>query len=193
MWTNIADPGISQQNDQWGMLGMVYGYDQLNRLVYANGYNGSAFNATNSTWSATETPVKYHNSFTYDANGNIFTQLRADQMNTYMRDLAYEQTPAFVSNPYYYVDPSTRIDQISYGYERNSTDEMESNRLYQVTDAINYGWDGTTDNKLGDIYDVNALEEDDINYTNNFVCAQFGDYGYTAIGELERDDAEAPH
>jgi hypothetical protein len=167
MWTNIADPGISQQNDQWGMLGMAYRYDQLNRLVSANGYNGAAFDAVAGAWSQTETPAKYHNSFTYDANGNILTQLRADQSNTNLRNAAYEQSPDFANNPHYYVDPNSYIDNIAYTYERNADNEIVANRLYHVNDAVNHTTEALTD---------------DINYTNN--------YGYTAIGELERDNNE---
>jgi hypothetical protein len=93
------------------------------------------------------------------------TQLRADQSNTNLRNAAYEQSPDFASNPHYYVDPNSYIDNIAYTYVRNADNEIMANRMYHVYDAVNH----TTD---GDIYSTTAAVNDDINYTNN--------YGYTA-------------
>jgi hypothetical protein len=95
----------------------------------------------------TETPAKYHNSFTYDANGNILTQLRADQSKTNLRNAAYEQSPDFANNPHDYVDPNSYIDNIAYAYERNAEGEIVANRLYHVNDALNHPNDGHIDEK----------------------------------------------
>jgi hypothetical protein len=74
------------------MMRLISNYDQLSRLVRANGYNGAAFDAVSGTGSLAEAPTKYHNSFMYDANGNILAPLRDDQRNTNLRNLVSEQT-----------------------------------------------------------------------------------------------------
>jgi hypothetical protein len=45
MLTHIAnpDPTSNSDDDRWGMLGMAYRYDQLNRLVRVVGYNDYAY------------------------------------------------------------------------------------------------------------------------------------------------------
>lgn len=74
MWTTIDEPSTTTASDRWGMLGMAYNYDQLNRLVKAEGYQN--FDMEQNQWSLTASDLMYHNSFTYDANGNIEIQRR---------------------------------------------------------------------------------------------------------------------
>jgi len=53
MWTNMANPGTDLPGDNWGMLGMVYRYDQLNRLINAAGYNPNNFYPEQNRWDTT--------------------------------------------------------------------------------------------------------------------------------------------
>lgn len=72
---------------------------------------------------------------------------------------------------------------MEYGYELDANNDPISNRLYHVQDGINYGVNADgIDEKPGDIYNETECNQADIRSNNN--------YGYTAIGELERDNEE---
>lgn len=106
-------------------LGNVYQYDQLNRLSNAQSY---AMNSSTFTWSNGATPM-YKNSFTYDANGNILTQNRANGANTVLDDLTYHYE-TFPNG-----DPRNRLAYVSDA--SSNTDPLElSNQS-----AANYSYD----------------------------------------------------
>ena len=119
-------------------LGNAYKYDQLNRLSQSKSF--SNIDLGSNAWGSTGTyDNQYYNAFTYDANGNILTQIRHDSTGT-------------------------KIDDLVYHYETNFAGRLLRNRLYQVNDAVNastYSDDiddmGTFDN------DVNF-----INTNNNY-------------------------
>jgi RHS repeat-associated protein len=73
-------------------LATAYTYDKLSRLEDAMYYNNFAGNA----WQATGTVLPdYRNTFTYDANGNIKTQVRngSSEEGVAMDNLTYEYEP----------------------------------------------------------------------------------------------------
>src|SRR3954464_13127076 len=83
-----------------------YGYDQLNRLVAMNAYEGLD-NATNSF-----TPIAledYKERITYDANGNI---------KTYLRNGSTAQ--------------GLSMDDLSYSYNLDANGKLVNNRLRHV-------------------------------------------------------------
>jgi RHS repeat-associated protein len=86
MQTNLT-PTAGHENDPGaGILGMVYQYDQLNRIKDAQGY----MNFTGGEWQANSAPENmYRNQFTYDANGNILSQRRADREEHFFDELTY--------------------------------------------------------------------------------------------------------
>jgi hypothetical protein len=49
------------------MLGTVYQYDQLNRLISGNAYQ-QTFDEATGQWTAAGETAMYNNQFTYDAN-----------------------------------------------------------------------------------------------------------------------------
>ena len=77
-------------------LGNIYRYDQLNRILQSNsydGYEGGPKNITGSNdWTSCASPITdmYKNEFTYDANGNILTQRRHDETGQQFDDLIYQ-------------------------------------------------------------------------------------------------------
>jgi len=116
-------------------LGNVYEYDQLNRLATARSFDNLDLNTN--TWGSAGAE-KYYNAFTYDANGNILTQLRKDQNNN-------------------------TIDSLSYKYHKNSSDKRVRNRLYSVHDTIvSSAYTDDIDNMSAFIPDGN------INIDNNY-------------------------
>jgi YD repeat-containing protein len=153
MMTNLADPDLADnpQGDKWGMLGMAYRYDQLNRIVSADGFTDYT-TSTNIWGTAVESSI-YNNAFTYDGNGNILTQKRSDQNSNEFEYLVYQ-----------YNNPGGKFLQ---------------NRLYHVDENSTVALTAYAD----DIDDQGTFDPDNLNSINN-------NYGYTELGELERDNAE---
>jgi RHS repeat-associated protein len=86
MQTNLTPTAGHESDPGAGMLGMVYQYDQLNRIKDAQGY----MNFTGGQWQANSAPENmYRNQFTYDANGNILSQRRADREEHFFDELTY--------------------------------------------------------------------------------------------------------
>jgi RHS repeat-associated protein len=86
MQTNLTPTAGHETDPGAGMLGMVYQYDQLNRIKDAQGY----MNFTGGEWQANSAPENmYRNQFTYDANGNILSQRRADREEHFFDELTY--------------------------------------------------------------------------------------------------------
>jgi RHS repeat-associated protein len=112
----------------------AYYYDQLNRLLEARAFvnvdSDAASNDFNSWENSGSYDDRYYNSFIYDANGNIETQLRKD------------------------VSGST-IDSLIYRYALDGNDEKVQNRLYCVNDI--YDYDDADIDDMGTF--VNALAE----------------------------------
>lgn len=121
--------------------GMAYHYDQLNRLRIAQGFDN--LDTLNNEWNAT-TPLnpRYFNSFTYDANGNILTQNRADGSNVLFDNLTYhyqlDDDGMPIRNRLYHVN-----DSASSGLKSDDIDNMAS--FISTDDLINtennYGYD----------------------------------------------------
>jgi RHS repeat-associated protein len=113
----------------------VYQYDQLNRLVESRSYeNGYA----NNLWNPTSYGNNYHNVFSYDANGNIQTQLRKQRNGA-------------------------PIDNLTYNYHNNSNGQLLSNRLYHVNDNVPAS---TTTNDIDD--QGSFVAGTTINQSNNY-------------------------
>ncbi|CAN5900194.1 hypothetical protein BH11BAC7_BH11BAC7_31860 [soil metagenome] len=111
MVTTITDPSSRAILPQ----GMVYHYDQLNRLLEAKAYNndGAAnLKVPANVWDIIGgyTP-KYLNTFAYDANGNILKQKRQDET-------------------------ATDIDSLSYKYNRDGLGNILRNQLLLVRDNV---------------------------------------------------------
>ncbi|MCU0359442.1 MAG: hypothetical protein MUF75_01795 [Bacteroidia bacterium] len=71
-------------------MASAYKYDQLNRISTAQSFT-SFVNASNNWLGANNNP-SYANNFTYDANGNIATQTKADMNNAVFDNLMYNYT-----------------------------------------------------------------------------------------------------
>ena len=104
MVTTITDPDTREVLP----LGNAYRYDQLNRLSISESFNNLDLVAN--TWGYGGSSM-YHNSFSYDANGNITYQERRDEVNG-------------------------QIDKMTYGYEKNTAGKLVSNRLYHIDDEV---------------------------------------------------------
>lgn len=122
-------------------------YDQLNRLIESRSYeSGLASNA----WNPLSYGNSYFNAFTYNADGNILTQKR------HKRD-------------------GTKIEDLTYKYQRNTEGKFIRNRLYHINDAVDSLIDNTDIDDMGQFEDDHLL----INTDNN--------YAYDEEGRLVRD------
>lgn len=92
MVTTITDPNTRAVLP----LGNAYKYDQLNRLKEARSFNN--IDLSGNIWHSGGTEM-YYNAFTYDANGNIQTQYRADENNLSIDELTYNYETGYNSAP----------------------------------------------------------------------------------------------
>lgn len=123
-------------------LGNAYKYDQLNRLSQSKSFDN--IDLSGNAWGNTGTyDNKYYNAFSYDANGNILTQIRHDSTGT-------------------------RIDSLHYKYETNYAGRLLRNRLYTVRDGVSsslYSDDiddmGAFDNNVNTINSANNYSYDE--------------------------------
>ncbi|HAC23524.1 MAG TPA: hypothetical protein DCE81_01270, partial [Cytophagales bacterium] len=85
MATDLEIIGTNQSNRNAGVQLMQYTYDQLNRIVRSRSrtYNGSLV-------ARTTAPAAYDEDYTYDANGNILTLLRRNQLAAVQDDFTYQ-------------------------------------------------------------------------------------------------------
>ena len=105
-WMSTDLPGLENR-----MQAMVYGYDQLHRIVQARSlteYGTTGFIERNS-------PIKpYDVDYTYDPNGNLLTLQRLDSAEEVRDDLTYEyyQRTNKLKNVDGSVDENYRYDEI---------------------------------------------------------------------------------
>jgi RHS repeat-associated protein len=139
----------------------AYKYDQLNRLVEARSYTDGL---ANNEWNPTALSNKYHNSFTYDANGNILTQERRN------------------SN-------GDMLDDLTYRYQIDGNGKIVSNRLYHVNDTAGLQNQGDLSQQY--ILDGNGYISTNPNYDNSLEGINtVNNYKYDGEGRLIRDLSE---
>jgi RHS repeat-associated protein len=139
----------------------AYKYDQLNRLVEARSYTDGL---ANNEWNPTALSDKYHNTFTYDANGNILTQERRN------------------SN-------GDMLDDLTYHYHLDGMGNIVSNRLYHVNDAM--GLQNQGDLAQQYVLNPNGTISNNFNYNNADANINVvNNYKYDGEGRLIRDLSE---
>lgn len=144
MVTSITEPKVytSAPNEFPNILPQAtsYKYDQLNRIKSMQAYTN--VNTSTNTWQNGSTYAgRYNNTFTYDANGNILTQLRKDAAGTTFDNLTYNyftEGGYKKQNRLYMVD-----DAVASGYTDDIDDQGTfNNTLAAVNTANNYSYDG---------------------------------------------------
>ncbi|HYG14278.1 MAG TPA: hypothetical protein VEC12_00890, partial [Bacteroidia bacterium] len=135
----FMDP--STGSGQGKPMGYAYKYDHLNRLASMDAYD--SVNRTTNEWYTTATAMsQYHNRFTYDANGNILSQVRhgATSINEALDSLVYKYYPGTnrlshvddIVNTANYNDDIDDQDSLNYAYDpignliRDSAEEIDS-------------------------------------------------------------------
>ncbi len=142
-----------------------YNYDQLNRLVNMNVFNGLKNDNTFVPYAIPD----YKEAVTYDANGNIKT---------------YERNGH--NNPSQYGPPRLEMDKLTYKYEVDGTGNInpQSNKLRYVHDQVadaNYAEDIDSQTPL-------TLTQVGSDNPNGFTGTE--NYAYDDIGNLIKDTKE---
>jgi RHS repeat-associated protein len=142
-----------------------YNYDQLNRLVNMNVFNGLKNDNTFVPYAIPD----YKEAVTYDANGNIKT---------------YERNGH--NNPSQFGPPRLEMDKLTYKYEVDGTGNInpQSNKLRYVHDQVadaNYAEDIDSQTPL-------TLAQVDSDNPNGFTGTE--NYAYDDIGNLIKDTKE---
>jgi len=135
--------------------GTAYNYDQLERLIDMKAFQNID---VNNLWGVGTTYAGlYHNWLTYDANGNILSQKRADQKGNV-------------------------FDSLTYHYNKVGNRTLQ-NRLYHVNDAILGSIDGITD----DIRDEGVFDtvEGVMNQNNNYEYNSLGQLAKDKVNEID--------
>jgi RHS repeat-associated protein len=144
-------------------LGMAYNYDQLNRIVEARGFTNLADNY----WENSNIRTIYNNFFTYDGNGNILAQSKANQKGGL-------------------------FDQLQYQYFIGSDGRRTNNKLYLVNDT-NSSTDipgeitdqGTFDPDSVNININNTYSYDEIGNLIKDHSAEIGNITWTVSGKVK--------
>jgi len=163
MVTTIVKPTITPGDTmQFVPLpqGTAYKYDQLNRLVEMKAWQN--LNSTNNTWGTGLTyNGMYNNKFSYDANGNILTQLRKDASGTAINDLSYNRynlAGKTMQNRLYMVDDA--IGNTAFTDDIDDQGTFDNSTYNNVTTNNNYGYD-----EIGNMNRNNQKEIAQIKYT----------------------------
>jgi RHS repeat-associated protein len=88
MVTDLAKIGEIQGDRTKGMQGMMYRYDQLNRITKSRSL--TSYSATDGFAARNSSVGAYDEDYTYDANGNILTLFRRNGAGAQMDDFDYE-------------------------------------------------------------------------------------------------------
>jgi RHS repeat-associated protein len=118
-------------------LGNAYRYDQLNRLKEARSFNN--INLSGNTWNTGGTAM-YYNAFDYDANGNIIHQVRKDDANVTIDDMAYYYENMSGATDSKYVNASMKVKRNRLRYVNDGTN-YDANDIDPGMASTNYGYD----------------------------------------------------
>ncbi|MBD2769223.1 hypothetical protein IC235_15130 [Hymenobacter sp. BT664] len=184
MVTDLPKLGELANNRTKGMQGMLYQYDQLNRIVQSRSLTsyqaGSGFGAR-----ASGSAGAYDEDYSYDGNGNLLTLQRRDETAALQDDFRYAYYPG--TNKLREVKPVAKDKIISSG--RVVQDDIRYRNLTLT---------GSSYVASGKLVEVKALEK--IQMSLNFRSAQGtdfwahivdnGTFQYDAIGNLVLDQDE---
>ena len=88
MATDLAKIGEKNNDRTKGMQAMLYKYDQLQRITQSRSL--TQYNPTTGFAARAATPAAYDEDYTYDANGNILTLKRMNELGAMKDDFDYQ-------------------------------------------------------------------------------------------------------
>ncbi len=122
-------------------LGNAYRYDQLNRITRSSSYNNFDLDSNKLKNNGASIAGLYRNTFSYDANGNIKTQMKYDSLGFIMDSLVYKYETINAKlrrNRLYHVNEKAGSTTMSYDIEDQGTfaASLDSMNMYN-----NYRYD----------------------------------------------------
>jgi RHS repeat-associated protein len=183
MATDLAAIPSAKANRNAGLQAMQYNYDQLHRIVRSRSLGG--FNESTGLTARTATPAAYDEDYTYDANGNILTLQRRNELAALQDDFNYIYYKG--TNKLRSILPPTTVDTVYTG-------AVNSNRkIYRKITVTGNAY-------VPDGADVVLHAEDSVmihpifNKANGKSFRAYagadGPYQYDAIGNLIADETE---
>lgn len=181
MVTDLKKVGQEQGLRRKGMQAMMYKYDQLHRIIrsraFSNYIPGTGFNGR------AEVPFAYDEDFSYDANGNLLTLKRRDNLNALSDDYIYEYYHK--TNKLRFINPITENKE--YTGIITSDNKLYNNITVRATANVANGDDVT----IKAYNNIDIEEGFDLNDNANFRAYIIGDdegqFNYDAIGNLVWD------
>lgn len=148
----------------------AYEYDQLNRLLSSNAWEG--YNSGTLTWTGVAPIAAHANTFTYSADGNILTQIR-DGVSANLDNLTYH----YMASPLSTLYPSQNSNRLGYVDDASGDqgqgdlpDQSVDNYTYDesgnlITDASeNLGVSWKHFNKINEIVKTSGPDDHYISY-----------------------------
>jgi RHS repeat-associated protein len=177
MATDLAKIGQVNGNRNTGVQAMQYNYDQLHRIVRSRSLSYA-------TGAATRTNAAYDEDYTYDANGNIKTLLRNDNLAAVMDNFTYQYYTG--TNRLRGVKPIT--DSVTYKQAVTSNTKLYS-RITVTDDAYLPNGADVTLRATENIY-VHKRFQKGVGKSFRAYIDNTGPYIYDAIGNLIADQNE---
>lgn len=181
MVTDLKKVGQEQGLRRKGMQARSFLYDQLHRIVKSRAFSdyipGTGFNGR------AEVPFAYDEDFSYDANGNLLTLKRRDNLNALSDDYIYEYYHK--TNKLRFINPITENKE--YTGIITSDNKLYNNITVRATANVANGDDVT----IKAYNNIDIEEGFDLNDNANFRAYIIGDdegqFNYDAIGNLVWD------
>jgi RHS repeat-associated protein len=186
MATDLSAIASAKADRNAGVQAMQYNYDQLHRIVRSRSLGGYDPNRDdNSFASRTIAPAAYDEDYTYDANGNILTLQRRNELAALQDDFNYIYYKG--TNRLRSVLPPTQVDTIYTGAV-NSNRKIYRNIIVQDNAYVTDGADVTLH------AEENVFLHPQFNKANGKSFRAYagadGPYQYDAIGNLVADETE---
>jgi hypothetical protein len=183
--TNIQQPQVYSENTptQTAILlpqGTAYGYDQLKRMVEMKAFQN--LDTTTNVWGTTGTyNGLYHNWLSYDANGNILTQKRADSLGEVFDSLTYHYNVSggnTIQNRLYHVNDVANVSTIhddikdegtftSSSTTINEKNNYRYNAMGQLAKDTSAGLDTIIWTNYGKVWKIKKYSGDSIVFAYN--------------------------
>jgi RHS repeat-associated protein len=187
MVTDLPELGRRANDPTKGVQGMLYGYDQLNRLT--SGQSLTQYSpSTGFGARAAGSTAAYDSHYRYDANGNLLTQQRRNEQNQLADELNYSyyqqsnQLKAVVADPNSYPDRTISSGALTSAPQQYATLSLQDQAHVAVGSQVLLKANRKVSLKAG----FEAREGGQLELR----VEESGNYVYDAIGNLIEDKAE---
>jgi RHS repeat-associated protein len=177
MATDLAKIGLENSNRNVGVQAMQYRYDQLHRIVQSRSLNYASGAVSRGS-------AVYDEDYTYDANGNLLTLKRNDELAALKDDFIY----TYYSGTNQLKGVADPADSVTYTGAVTSNTKLYKNITLKGNAYIPTGEDVTL-RATENIFIENQFNKAGGNSFRAYITEE-GQYQYDAIGNLIVDTSE---